>query len=84
MPLFKKEKVVDELILKHLDMVEDCVQASLKAGEFYVGGDLNQARGEERGWVVMHLPQFIHRRWGGRRQHRRRCGGRSRPSPSHL
>ena len=34
MPFFKKEKAVDQLILKHLDIVEDCVQASLKAGEF--------------------------------------------------
>src|SRR5210317_859911 len=44
MALFKKEKVVNKLILKHLDMVEDCVQASLKAGEFYLEGDLSQAK----------------------------------------
>ena len=48
MPLFKKEKVVDELILKHLEMVEDCVQSSLKAGEFYLEGDLNQAKAHSR------------------------------------
>ena len=44
MPLFKKEKAVNKLILKHLDMVEDCVQTSLKAGEFYLEGDLKQAK----------------------------------------
>ena len=48
MPLFKKEKAVDQLILKHLDMVEDCVQASLKAGEFYLEGDLDQAKTHSR------------------------------------
>ena len=44
MALFKKEKAVIELILKHLDMVESCVQASLKAGEFYLQQDVGQAK----------------------------------------
>ena len=44
MALFKKEKAVIALISKHLDMVEDCVQASLKAGEFYIQGDIGQAK----------------------------------------
>jgi predicted phosphate transport protein (TIGR00153 family) len=48
MALFKKEKAVDELIVKHLDMVEDCVQTSLKAGEFYLQDDLSQAKAHAR------------------------------------
>jgi predicted phosphate transport protein (TIGR00153 family) len=44
MALFKKEKAVDELILKHLDMVEDCVETSRKAGEFYLQDDLSRAK----------------------------------------
>jgi predicted phosphate transport protein (TIGR00153 family) len=44
MAIFKKEKAVIELILKHLDMVEDCVKASLKAGEFYLQADISQAK----------------------------------------
>ncbi|MCK5721331.1 MAG: DUF47 family protein, partial [Gammaproteobacteria bacterium] len=44
MALFKKEKAVDELILKHLDMVEDCVKTSRKAGEFYLQDDISQAK----------------------------------------
>jgi len=42
--LFKKEKEVVELIMKHLDMVEDCAKASLKAGEFYLQDDIGQAK----------------------------------------
>jgi len=48
MALFKKEKAVIELILKHLDMVEDCVKASLKAGEFYLQDDISQAKVDAR------------------------------------
>ena len=44
MPLFKKEKAVDQLILKHLNLVEDCVQASLKAEELYLQDDVSQAK----------------------------------------
>ncbi|MGD2187027.1 MAG: DUF47 family protein [Desulfobacterales bacterium] len=44
MALFKKEKAVIELILKHLDMVENCVKASLKAGEFYLQDDVSHAK----------------------------------------
>jgi len=44
MALFKKEKEVIELIIKHLDVVEDCAQASLKAGEFYLQADISQAK----------------------------------------
>ena len=48
MALFKKEKAVIELILKHLDMVEDCGKASLKAGEFYLQDDISQAKAHAR------------------------------------
>ena len=44
MPLFKKEKAVDQLILKHLNLVADCVQASLKAEELYLQDDISQAK----------------------------------------
>jgi predicted phosphate transport protein (TIGR00153 family) len=44
MALFKKEKEVIELIIKHLDMAEDCVKTSLKAGEFYLQADISQAK----------------------------------------
>ena len=48
MAIFKKEKAVIELIIKHLDMVEDCVNASLKAGEYYLQADISQAKGHAR------------------------------------
>ena len=44
MAFFKKEKVVGALILKHLDMVEDCLKTSIKAGEFYLQDDISQAK----------------------------------------
>lgn len=44
MAIFKKEKAVTELIIKHLDMVENCVNASLKAGEYYLQADISQAK----------------------------------------
>ena len=44
MALFKKEKAVNQLILKHLNVVEDCVKASLKAEELYLQDDISQAK----------------------------------------
>jgi len=44
MAIFKKEKAVIALILNHLDMVEDCVNASLKAGEYYLQADISEAK----------------------------------------
>jgi predicted phosphate transport protein (TIGR00153 family) len=48
MALFKKEKEVIELIIKHLDVVEDCANASLKAGEFYLQDEISQAKDHAR------------------------------------
>ena len=48
MAIFKKEKAVIALILKHLDMVEDCVNASLKAAEYYLQADISQAKVHSR------------------------------------
>ena len=48
MALFKKEKVVGALILKHLDMVEDCLMTSIKAGEFYLQDVISQAKVHSR------------------------------------
>jgi predicted phosphate transport protein (TIGR00153 family) len=48
MALFKKEKEVIELIIKHLDVVEDCTKTSLKAGEFYLQADISQAKDHTR------------------------------------
>jgi predicted phosphate transport protein (TIGR00153 family) len=48
MALFKKEKEVIELIIKHLDVVEDCAKTSLKAGEFYLQADISQAKDHTR------------------------------------
>jgi predicted phosphate transport protein (TIGR00153 family) len=48
MALFKKEKEVIELIIKHLDVVEDCAQSSLKAGEFYLQDEISQAKDHAR------------------------------------
>ena len=44
MLLFKREKKVVELILKHLDMVDDCLKTSLETVEFYLQGDISQAK----------------------------------------
>ena len=44
MLLFKKEKEVIELILKHLDMVEECLMAGIKTVEFYLDGDIGEAK----------------------------------------
>ena len=48
MALFKKEKEVIELIIKHLDVVEDCAKTSLDAGEFYLQDDISQAKDHAR------------------------------------
>jgi len=48
MAIFKKEKAVIALILKHLDMVEDCVNASLKAAEYYLQADISEAKVHSR------------------------------------
>jgi hypothetical protein len=48
MALFKKEKEVIELIIKHLDVVEDCAKTSLKAGEFYLQDNISEAKDNAR------------------------------------
>lgn len=42
--LFKKEKKVIELILKHLDMTEETVKDSLKAIQYYIDGNISEAK----------------------------------------
>ncbi len=42
--LFKKEKEVIELILKHLEMVVECVSNSIKTIEFYIKGNISEAK----------------------------------------
>ena len=44
MLLFKKEKEVIGLILKHLDMVEECLQSGIKAIEFYLEDNITEAK----------------------------------------
>ncbi len=44
MMLFKKEKEVIELILKHLEMVVECVSNSIKTIEFYIKGNISEAK----------------------------------------
>jgi predicted phosphate transport protein (TIGR00153 family) len=44
MILFKKEKEVIELILKHLDLVEDTLKSCLKAVEFYLGANISEGK----------------------------------------
>ena len=41
---FKKEKEVVELILHHLDMVEDCIKTGIKTIEFYLDGKLGESK----------------------------------------
>jgi predicted phosphate transport protein (TIGR00153 family) len=48
MALFKKEKEVIELIIKHLDVVEDCAKTSLNAGEFYLQDNISEAKDNAR------------------------------------
>ena len=42
--LFKKEKEVIELIVKHLDMTEETIGSSLKTIEFYLDGNISEAK----------------------------------------
>ena len=44
MLLFKKEKEVIELILKHLDMVEDCLLNATKTIEYYLEDNISEAK----------------------------------------
>ena len=44
MILFKKEKEVIELILKHLDVIEDAIKSGLKAVEFYLDANISEAK----------------------------------------
>lgn len=42
--LFKKEKKVIELILKHLEMTEETVKDSLKTIQYYIDGNVSEAK----------------------------------------
>jgi predicted phosphate transport protein (TIGR00153 family) len=44
MLLFKKEKEVIALILKHLDMVEECLKDGIKAVELYLDDNISEAK----------------------------------------
>ena len=44
MMLFKKEKKVIELILKHLDITEETVKDSLKTIQYYLDGNISEAK----------------------------------------
>ena len=44
MRLFKKEKQVIELILKHLDLIEGSMKNGLKTIEFYLDDNINEAK----------------------------------------
>ena len=44
MLMFKKEKQVIELILKHLDMVEDCLLNAIKTIEYYIEDNIREAK----------------------------------------
>jgi len=44
MLLFKKEKEVVELILKHLDMVEECIKNGIQTIEYYLEGNISEAK----------------------------------------
>jgi hypothetical protein len=44
MILFKKEKKVIELILKHLDMTEETIKASLQTIQYYLDGNISEAK----------------------------------------
>ena len=44
MRLFKKEKQVIELILKHLDLIEESMKNGLKTIEFYMDDNINEAK----------------------------------------
>ena len=42
--LFKKEKEVIELILKHLDLVEDSLKTGIRTIEFYLDDNISEAK----------------------------------------
>lgn len=42
--LFKKEKKVVGLILKHIDLVDESLKNCMKAVEFYIEGDIDEAK----------------------------------------
>ena len=44
MLLFKKEKQVIELILKHLDLVEETLKTGIRTIEFYLEGNISEAK----------------------------------------
>ena len=44
MLLFKKEKKVIELILKHLDLVEETLKTGIRTIEFYLAGNISEAK----------------------------------------
>lgn len=46
--IFKKEKKVIELILKHVDTTEDCINTGLKAIDFYLQGNIGNAKVDAR------------------------------------
>ena len=44
MRLFKKEKEVIEFIIKHVDLIEQSINSALKTIEFYLGGNISEAK----------------------------------------
>ncbi len=42
--LYKKEKEVVELLIKHLETVEDCLTTGIKTIQEYLSGDINEAK----------------------------------------
>jgi predicted phosphate transport protein (TIGR00153 family) len=44
MLLFKKEKEVVKLILKHLDMIEECLKNGIKTVEYYLENNISEAK----------------------------------------
>ena len=44
MLLFKKEKEVIGLILKHLDLIEECLMTGIKTIEYYLEGNVSEAK----------------------------------------
>lgn len=42
--LFKKEKKVVGLILKHLDFIDECLKNCIKTVEFYIEGNISEAK----------------------------------------
>jgi len=41
---FKKEKEVIELVIKHVDAVEECITTGVKTLEVYLSGDIKEAK----------------------------------------